>query len=164
MGKPLSTDLRKRIVADVNGGNSRRGAAARFGVALVGGGELGVAFRVQRLDALHVESYRVREKNSDQSPESPLENNPAYEARNAIQQRSISKEMEPEYVADKTEQTNLRKQPTAKNKAPKGEAQRTDAVRENGPGRRSTGNSKKAKTSSVRKSPEARATKTTRNR
>lgn len=33
MGKPLSTDLRERIVADVNGGNTRRGAAARFGVA-----------------------------------------------------------------------------------------------------------------------------------
>lgn len=33
MGKPLSSDLRSRIVADVNGGNTRRGAAARFGVA-----------------------------------------------------------------------------------------------------------------------------------
>jgi transposase len=33
MGKPLSADLRERIVADVNGGNTRRGAAARFGVA-----------------------------------------------------------------------------------------------------------------------------------
>lgn len=33
MGKPLSADLRKRIVADVTGGNTRRGAAARFGVA-----------------------------------------------------------------------------------------------------------------------------------
>jgi len=33
MGKPLSADLRKRIVSDVNGGNTRRGAAARFGVA-----------------------------------------------------------------------------------------------------------------------------------
>ena len=33
MGKPLSMDLRNRIVADVNGGNTRRGAAARFGVA-----------------------------------------------------------------------------------------------------------------------------------
>lgn len=33
MGKALSTDLRERIVADVNGGNTRRGAAARFGVA-----------------------------------------------------------------------------------------------------------------------------------
>ena len=33
MGKPLSADLRERIVAEVNGGKSRRGAAARFGVA-----------------------------------------------------------------------------------------------------------------------------------
>lgn len=33
MGKALSTDLRERIVADVNGGNTRRGAAARFEVA-----------------------------------------------------------------------------------------------------------------------------------
>ena len=33
MGRPLSADLRERIVADVNGGNTRRGAAARFGVA-----------------------------------------------------------------------------------------------------------------------------------
>ena len=33
MGKPLSADLRERIVADVKGGNTRRGAAARFGVA-----------------------------------------------------------------------------------------------------------------------------------
>jgi transposase len=33
MGKALSVDLRERIVGDVNGGNTRRGAAARFGVA-----------------------------------------------------------------------------------------------------------------------------------
>lgn len=33
MGKPLSADLRERIVSDVSGGNTRRGAAARFGVA-----------------------------------------------------------------------------------------------------------------------------------
>lgn len=33
MGKPLSADLRVRIVADVKGGNTRRGAAVRFGVA-----------------------------------------------------------------------------------------------------------------------------------
>ena len=33
MGNPLSADLRERIVADVEGGNSRRGAAVRFGVA-----------------------------------------------------------------------------------------------------------------------------------
>ena len=33
MGKPLSAGLRQRIVAAVNGGNTRRGAAARFGVA-----------------------------------------------------------------------------------------------------------------------------------
>ena len=33
MGKPLSADLRKRIVAEVAGGNSR-GAAVRFGVAV----------------------------------------------------------------------------------------------------------------------------------
>ena len=33
MGRPLSADLRERIVADVESGNTRRGAAARFGVA-----------------------------------------------------------------------------------------------------------------------------------
>ena len=33
MGKPISADLRKRIVAEVEGGNSCRGAAVRFGVA-----------------------------------------------------------------------------------------------------------------------------------
>lgn len=33
MSKPLSTDLRERIVADVEDGNSRRGAASRFGVS-----------------------------------------------------------------------------------------------------------------------------------
>lgn len=33
MGKPLSADLRERIVSDVSRGNTRRGAAARFGVA-----------------------------------------------------------------------------------------------------------------------------------
>lgn len=33
MGKPLSMDLRERIVADVQGGNSRRGSACRFGVS-----------------------------------------------------------------------------------------------------------------------------------
>ena len=33
MGKPLSADLRKRIVAEVEDGNSRRGAAVRFGAA-----------------------------------------------------------------------------------------------------------------------------------
>lgn len=33
MGQPLSADLRERIVGDVNGGNTRRGVAARFGVA-----------------------------------------------------------------------------------------------------------------------------------
>ena len=34
MGKPLSADLRKRIVADINSDNTRRGAAFRFGVAV----------------------------------------------------------------------------------------------------------------------------------
>ena len=33
MGKPLSIDLRSRLVAAVSGGMSRRGAAARFGVS-----------------------------------------------------------------------------------------------------------------------------------
>ena len=33
MGKPLSADLRERIVAEVERGTSRRGAAVRFGVA-----------------------------------------------------------------------------------------------------------------------------------
>ncbi len=33
MGKPLSTDLRSRLVAAVAGGLSRRGAAERFGVS-----------------------------------------------------------------------------------------------------------------------------------
>ena len=34
MDKPISADLRKRIVAEVEGGNSCRGAAVRFGVAV----------------------------------------------------------------------------------------------------------------------------------
>ena len=34
MGKPISADLRKRIVAEVEGGNSCRGAAVRFGVSV----------------------------------------------------------------------------------------------------------------------------------
>ncbi len=33
MAKPLSVDLRERIVGDVNNGVSRRGAASRFRVA-----------------------------------------------------------------------------------------------------------------------------------
>ena len=33
MGKPLSLDLRSRLVAAVAGGMSRRGAAERFGVS-----------------------------------------------------------------------------------------------------------------------------------
>ncbi len=33
MGKPLSADLRARIVEDISRGNTRRGAATRFGVA-----------------------------------------------------------------------------------------------------------------------------------
>jgi transposase len=35
MGKPLSTDLRSRLVAAVSGGMSRRRAAERFGVSIV---------------------------------------------------------------------------------------------------------------------------------
>jgi hypothetical protein len=103
-------------------------------------------------------------KDSELSPHSTLENNPAYEARNAIQERSVTKEPEPELVADKTELINPKKQPSAKNKAPKGEAHRTDAVREKSPERRSSGNSKKAKTSPARKSTEAGSPKTSRNR
>ena len=34
MGKPLSVDLRDRVVAAVTGGMSRRQAAARFGVSI----------------------------------------------------------------------------------------------------------------------------------
>ena len=34
MDKPISADLRRRIVAEVEGGNSCRGAAVRFGVAV----------------------------------------------------------------------------------------------------------------------------------
>ena len=34
MGKPLSMDLRDRVVAAVEGGVSRRRAAARFGVSI----------------------------------------------------------------------------------------------------------------------------------
>jgi transposase len=33
MGQPLSMDLRSRLLAAIDGGMSRRGAAARFGVA-----------------------------------------------------------------------------------------------------------------------------------
>ena len=34
MGKPLSVDLRERVVATMDGGLSRRKAAARFGVSI----------------------------------------------------------------------------------------------------------------------------------
>ena len=34
MGKPMSVDLRERVVAAVDGGMSRRGAAERFGVSI----------------------------------------------------------------------------------------------------------------------------------
>jgi transposase len=34
MGKPLSVDLRERVVAAVDGGLSRRKAAERFGVSI----------------------------------------------------------------------------------------------------------------------------------
>ena len=37
MGKPLSTDLRSRLVAAVSGGLSRRAAAERFGVSAATG-------------------------------------------------------------------------------------------------------------------------------
>jgi transposase len=50
MGKPLSLDLRERIVGDVNGGNTRRGAAARFGVA---------ASTAVRLQARYIETGSV---------------------------------------------------------------------------------------------------------
>ena len=33
MGKPLSMDLRERVVGAISGGMSRRAAAARFGVS-----------------------------------------------------------------------------------------------------------------------------------
>ena len=104
----------------------------------------------------------VASKNSESSPQSIVKNNPAYEARNAIQERSVTKE--PELVADKTALINPKKQAPAKNKAPKHEAHRTDTAREKGAERRSSGNSKKAKTSPARKSTEARPSKTGRSR
>jgi transposase len=33
MGKPLSMDLRERVIEAIDGGMSRRGAAARYGIA-----------------------------------------------------------------------------------------------------------------------------------
>lgn len=33
MGKPLSMDLRERVIAAIDGGMSRRGAATRYGIA-----------------------------------------------------------------------------------------------------------------------------------
>ncbi|MDF0603985.1 helix-turn-helix domain-containing protein, partial [Psychromarinibacter sp. C21-152] len=33
MGKPLSIDLRERVIEAIDGGMSRRGAAARYGIA-----------------------------------------------------------------------------------------------------------------------------------
>ena len=35
MGKPMSVDLRRRVVAAVDGGMSRREAAERFGVSIL---------------------------------------------------------------------------------------------------------------------------------
>jgi len=96
-----------------------------------------------------------------------LENNPAYEARNAIQERSITKESELELVEDKRSKTASKKQNTAKNRSPKGEAARSDPKREQGEVRRSVSNdnnSKKAKTSAARKSSEGRSSKATRGR
>ena len=86
--------------------------------------------------------------------ETTSENNPAYEARNAIQERSTTNEQEPELVADKPGKTAAKKPSTAKNRAPKGEAGRSDLKREQGEVRRSVSNdnnSKKAKTSPARK-------------
>lgn len=99
--------------------------------------------------------------------EPTVQNNPAYEARNAIQERPTARQKEQEVVADKTKQTTAKKQNPAKNRAPKGEAGRTDPKREPLSTKRSVsnnGNSKKAKTSPGRKSTDGRSAKTTRSR
>ena len=99
--------------------------------------------------------------------ESNSKNNPAYEARNAIQERSRTRAMEPELVAQTADHPNNKKQTAAKNKAPKGEAPRTDNKREEGSVGRpiaNSNNSKKAKPASGRKATEGRSSKTNRSR
>jgi len=107
-------------------------------------------------------------KGVEPTTDTTSENNPAYEARNAIQERSITKEIEePELAVDKPGKTTVKKSSTAKNKAPKGEAARSDSERKHGEVRRSVSNdsnSKKAKTSPARKSSEGRSSKATRGR
>jgi len=83
----------------------------------------------------------------------------------AVQERSTAKEMEPEMVSDST--SAIKKQNPAKNKAPKGEAERTESIRETSTVRRTTANNnntKKAKSSGGRKATEGRSTKTKRSR
>ena len=155
-----------------------------YGTAKAFAVELNLTKAIQILDQTLQEEYeadtlltemavgRVNKKAevASQKPGSPLpsestKNNLAYEARNAIQERSKAREREPELVAQTADHPNNKKQPAAKNKAPKGEAPRTDSKREEGSVRRpiaNSNNSKKAKTASGRKATEGRSSKTNR--
>jgi transposase len=81
MGKPLSIDLRKRALAAVDAGMSRRAAAGRFGVvgdplgrAAEGDGEFraeaaGRDMRSRRIEARHGDVMAAFEEARDQSLE-----------------------------------------------------------------------------------------------
>ena len=93
------------------------------------------------------------------------EGNIASGSRAAIQERSTTKEREPEMASEQTSTPLIKKQNPAKNKAPRGEAERTESVREISTVRRTTtnnNNSKKAKSSGGRKATDGRTTKTKR--
>ena len=68
MGKPLSTDLRSRLIAAVSGGLSRRAAASRFGVSAASAvrwvfaaatrGEIGAKPQGGDTRSHHIEAFR----------------------------------------------------------------------------------------------------------
>ena len=96
---------------------------------------------------------------------SPSESNTVLEARKAIQDRPKVKEREPELVSDKNKTATRKKHPPTRNKAPKGEAERTESIRETATIRRATANdnnSRKVKTTSGRKPGDGRTSKTKR--
>lgn len=65
MTRPLSTDLRKRVIEAVDGGLSRRAAAARFGV--------GEATAIRWVDRFRRTGRFEPHKMGPRSPRSPLE-------------------------------------------------------------------------------------------
>lgn len=84
-----------------------------------------------------------------------------------ILQRPKVKQLEPEMASNQPDIRERKKQSPTKNKAPKGEAERSESRRETSTVRRAatnSTNSKKAKTTSDRKSTNGRTSKTKRNR